>query len=79
MLGIQNIDIEPFEIPPPAYVLETSGKVHAEIQLLFYYELYPERPRSRIICAISSSTSMEASTFLELTAGSMTNGSYQTG
>lgn len=50
----QNIEIEPFEIPTPACVQKTSEKVHAEIQLLFHYELYPDRPRPRIICSSKS-------------------------
>jgi hypothetical protein len=50
----QNIEVEPFEISTPACVQETSEKVHAEIQLLFYYELYPNIPRPRVICSSKS-------------------------
>jgi hypothetical protein len=50
----QNIEVEPFEIPTPTYIQRSFEKVHAEIQLLFYYELYPDRPRPRIICSSKS-------------------------
>ena len=34
---------------------ERAGiKLHAEIKLLFYYELHPERPRPRVICTNKS-------------------------
>jgi hypothetical protein len=50
----QYIEVEPFEIPTPTYIQRSFEKVHAEIQLLFYYELYPDRPRPRIICSSKS-------------------------
>ncbi|TVY14781.1 hypothetical protein LARI1_G007475 [Lachnellula arida] len=50
----RNIKIEPFKVPTPTSIQETSGKVHAEVQLLFYYELHLDRPRPRIICSSKS-------------------------
>ncbi|KAH6668873.1 hypothetical protein B0J14DRAFT_152312 [Halenospora varia] len=50
----QNIEVEPFQIHKPAVAQSPSGKVHAEIQLLFYYELHPDRPRPRIIASSKS-------------------------
>jgi hypothetical protein len=37
-------------------VTERKGfqKIHAEIQLLFYYELHPDSPRPRVICSSKS-------------------------
>ena len=45
----QNIRVEPFQVPMPASVKD--AKVHSAIQLLFFYELHPDRPRPRIICS----------------------------
>ncbi|EPE34262.1 hypothetical protein GLAREA_07275 [Glarea lozoyensis ATCC 20868] len=50
----QKIHVEPFQVAIPASVLEPLYKVHAEIQLLFFYELDPDRPRPRIICSSKS-------------------------
>ncbi|TVY31847.1 hypothetical protein LSUB1_G008297 [Lachnellula subtilissima] len=50
----QNIEVKPFQIQIPASIKETAWKVHAEIQLLFYYELHPDCPRPRIICSSKS-------------------------
>ena len=50
----QKIHIESFQVTVPASVLEPLYKVHAEIQLLFFYELHPDRLRPRIICSSKS-------------------------
>lgn len=50
----RHIEVEPFEIPMPAGIQEASEKVHAEIQLLFSYELNPDRPKPRLICSSKS-------------------------
>jgi hypothetical protein len=50
----QRIEEEPFEILTPGYIQEAFEKVHAEIKLLFYYELNPDHPRPRIICSSKS-------------------------
>ena len=50
----QHIQVEPFQIRVPASVREANHKVHAEIQLLFFYELHPDRPRPMIICSSKS-------------------------
>lgn len=50
----QNIRVEPFQIKKPASPTKAPWKIHAEIQLLFFYELYPGHPRPRIICASKS-------------------------
>lgn len=52
--AFRNIQVEPFQIEVPASIEDTHYKVHAEIQLLFFYELHPERPRPRIICSSKS-------------------------
>ncbi|PSS18458.1 hypothetical protein M430DRAFT_120981 [Amorphotheca resinae ATCC 22711] len=49
-----NVQVEPFQIPLPASIRGTPWKVHAEIQLLFFYELHPDHPRPRIICSSKS-------------------------
>jgi hypothetical protein len=48
----QNIQVERFRVPIPASVQD--AKVRAEMQLLFFYELHPDRPRPRIICSSKS-------------------------
>jgi OTT_1508-like deaminase len=50
----ESIEIEPFQIPVPTSLSRPHGKVHAEIQLLFFYEIYPDRPRPRFICSSKS-------------------------
>lgn len=50
----QNIQVEPFQIKKPASPQKEPWKVHAEIQLLFFYELHPGHPRPRIICSSKS-------------------------
>lgn len=50
----QNILVEPFQIKVPMSIPEANYKIHAEIQLLFFYELYPNRPRPRVICSSKS-------------------------
>ncbi|KFY23502.1 hypothetical protein V491_02510, partial [Pseudogymnoascus sp. VKM F-3775] len=49
----RTIIIEPFYIDMPPF-LNKDIKVHAEIQLLFFYEIHPQLPRPRIICASKS-------------------------
>ncbi|KFY42047.1 hypothetical protein V494_02643 [Pseudogymnoascus sp. VKM F-4513 (FW-928)] len=50
----QNIQVKPFQIKRPASSSKSPWKIHAEIQLLFFYELYPGHPRPRIICSSKS-------------------------
>ncbi|CZR69893.1 uncharacterized protein PAC_19793 [Phialocephala subalpina] len=52
--AFRNIQVEPFQIEMPASVGDTHYKVHAEIQLLFFYELHLDYPRPRIICSSKS-------------------------
>lgn len=83
----QNIRVEPFQIKKPASSSKSPWKIHAEIQLLFFYELYLAvhdqesfaLARVLVICAISSSISTVLSTSLGPTEGYMTSGHYQTG
>ncbi|KFZ17744.1 hypothetical protein V501_01574, partial [Pseudogymnoascus sp. VKM F-4519 (FW-2642)] len=50
----QTIVIETFQIDVPLSLKRDHIKVHAEIQLLFFYELHPNLPRPRIICSSKS-------------------------
>ena len=50
----QRIQVESFYVPRPSNIEAPIGKVHAEIQLLFFYELHPNRPRPRFICSSKS-------------------------
>ena len=50
----QRVQVESFYVPRPSNIEAPIGKVHAEIQLLFFYELYPNRPRPRFICSSKS-------------------------
>jgi hypothetical protein len=50
----ESIEVEPFQIPMPASLSETPLKVHAEMQLLFFYEMHPSRQRPRHICSSKS-------------------------
>lgn len=50
----QTIRVETFSITVPPSLKENHIKVHAEIQLLFFYELHPDLPRPRIICSSKS-------------------------
>jgi hypothetical protein len=45
----QNILVEPLQIEVPMSIPEANYKIYAEIQLLFFYELYLNRPRPRVI------------------------------
>ena len=54
----ETIEVEPFQIPMPASLLKSHWKVHAEIQLLFFYEVYSDRPRPRFICSSKSACYM---------------------
>jgi hypothetical protein len=66
--AFRNIQVEPFQIEVPASIEDTHYKVHAEIQLLFFYELHPERPRPRIICS-SKSACYLCNLFFQLHSG----------
>ncbi|KAI1932524.1 hypothetical protein LOZ66_006845 [Ophidiomyces ophidiicola] len=46
------VEISSFRVDVPDFV--GIGRVHAEIQLLFFYEIYPENPRPRVICSSKS-------------------------
>ncbi len=50
----ESIEVAPFHIPMPASLSKSRWKVHAEIQLLFFYELHPGRRRTRFICSSKS-------------------------
>ncbi|KAH6700685.1 hypothetical protein BKA61DRAFT_207718 [Leptodontidium sp. MPI-SDFR-AT-0119] len=50
----ESIEVEPFQIPMPASLSASHWKVHAEIQLLFFYEVHPSRQRPRFICSSKS-------------------------
>lgn len=50
----QSIEVKPFQIPLAASLSKSYWKVHAEIQLLFFYEIYPDQPRPRLICSSKS-------------------------
>ena len=50
----ESIEVEPFQIPLPTSLSRSHWKVHAEIQLLFFYEIHPNRPRPRFICSSKS-------------------------
>ena len=50
----RNVQVEPIQIRTPTSIEKVSLKVHAEIQLLFFYELHPDLPRPRIICSSKS-------------------------
>ena len=47
----RNLRIEPFQITIPPSVQRQGLKVHAEIQLLFFYEANRDQSRPRIICS----------------------------
>ncbi|MCJ1386335.1 hypothetical protein MMC17_009461 [Xylographa soralifera] len=47
----QNVQVEPFQIQMPASLQKSPWKVHAEIQLLFFYEFHPRYQRPRFICS----------------------------
>ncbi|KUJ12168.1 uncharacterized protein LY89DRAFT_673949 [Mollisia scopiformis] len=49
-----NVQVEPFQIQMPTSLQESPWKVHAGIQLLFFYELHPRYPRPRFICSSKS-------------------------
>lgn len=49
-----TVIIETFQIDVPPSLQTGYIKIHAEIQLLFFYELNPHLPRPRIICSSKS-------------------------
>jgi hypothetical protein len=52
----ESIRVEPFQIPMPASLSKSHWKVHAEIQLLFFYEVHLSRRRLRFICSSKSAS-----------------------
>lgn len=50
----RTIVVEPFHIDVPPSLHKNHIKVHAEIQLLFFYELHDKFPRPRVICSSKS-------------------------
>ena len=50
----ESIEVVPFHIPMPASLSKSCWKVHAEVQLLFFYEIHPSRRRPRFICSSKS-------------------------
>ncbi|KFY08763.1 hypothetical protein V492_05932 [Pseudogymnoascus sp. VKM F-4246] len=46
--------VETFRVDVPPSLHKNHFKVHAEIQLLFFYELHEDLPRPRIICSSKS-------------------------
>ena len=54
----ENVHVELVDIQKPESVRNPSRKVHAEIQLLFFYELHPDRPRPRYISSSKSACYM---------------------
>ncbi|KFY64604.1 hypothetical protein V496_03141 [Pseudogymnoascus sp. VKM F-4515 (FW-2607)] len=50
----QTIAVEPVKIDVPHSLENSHVKVHAEIQLLFFYEMHPELPRPQVICSSKS-------------------------
>jgi hypothetical protein len=50
----ESIEVEPFYISMPAPLSKSHWKIHAEVQLLFFYELHPSRRRPRFICSSKS-------------------------
>src|SRR4051794_12195570 len=74
----QNVQVEPFQIQMPASLQESSWRVYAEIQLLFFISFIHAISgrdsfalvRVLATCATSSSSSTAAFTYLEYTVGS---------
>lgn len=54
----ERIEIEPYQIPLPTSLQRSDWKVHAEIQLLFFYEVQPHRRQPRFICSSKSACYM---------------------
>ncbi|KAH8762777.1 hypothetical protein BGZ57DRAFT_571030 [Hyaloscypha finlandica] len=50
----ESIEVELFQIPMPASLSMSHWKVHAEIQLLCFYEVHPSRQRPMFICSSKS-------------------------
>lgn len=50
----RTIVVQPFHIDVPPSLHKDHIKVHAEIQLLFFYELNDKLPRPRVICSSKS-------------------------
>jgi hypothetical protein len=46
----QRVLVESFQIEVPVSISEANCKIHAEIQLLFFYELYLDRPQPSSAC-----------------------------
>jgi hypothetical protein len=54
----ESIEVEPFQIPMPASLIKSPWKVHAEVQLLFFYEVHLGQLRPRFICSSKSACYM---------------------
>jgi hypothetical protein len=52
--AFRRVLVEPFTIEIPPGLAPKDHKIHAEIQLLFYYEINPGRPKPRIISSSKS-------------------------
>ena len=50
----RNVKVEPFQIPIPSSIHLRHLKIHAEIQLLFFYEINRDRLLPRTICSSKS-------------------------
>ncbi|CZR58861.1 uncharacterized protein PAC_08753 [Phialocephala subalpina] len=50
----ENVEVEPFQIQIPAALQKSHWKVHAEMQLLFFYETHLDHLRPRFICSSKS-------------------------
>jgi hypothetical protein len=50
----QNVQVEPFQIQMSTSLQESPWKIHAEIQLLFFYKLHPRYQRTRFIYSSKS-------------------------
>ncbi|KAL3417938.1 hypothetical protein PVAG01_10948 [Phlyctema vagabunda] len=61
----KNVSVETCQVEIPTPIRSTALKVHAEIKLLFYYELNPSQPRPRVICS-SKSACFLCNLFFEL-------------
>jgi hypothetical protein len=64
----QNIRVEPFYIKIPLSIKKQELKVHAEIQILFFYEIHLDRLRPRTICS-SKSACFLCNLFFDLHSG----------
>jgi hypothetical protein len=54
----EKVEVEPFQIQIPAALQKSHWKVHAEMQLLFFYETHLDHLRPRFICSSKSACYM---------------------